>query len=86
MTAHGLYPWDVVSNRSKIKIDRMRKVLLAKFTQHEDFKQILLSTRKREIIESATVNNAVNRYWGRVNGKGQNMLGLLLMEVREMLK
>jgi hypothetical protein len=28
----------------------------------------------------------VNRLWGEVNGKGQNMLGILLMEVREQLR
>jgi len=33
-------------------------------------------------VESATVDNAVNRLWGEVNGVGKNKLGELLMEVR----
>ena len=33
-------------------------------------------------MEVATVNNAVNRLWGEVNGKGKNKLGELLMEVK----
>jgi len=28
------------------------------------------------------VNNAVNRLWGEVDGKGENMLGVMLMELR----
>jgi hypothetical protein len=36
-------------------------------------------------VESATVDNAVNRLWGEVNGIGQNKLGQLLMEVRSEL-
>lgn len=28
------------------------------------------------------MNNAVNRLWGEVNGVGQNMLGIMLMELR----
>ena len=34
------------------------------------------------MVEAATVDNAVNRLWGEVNGKGKNKLGELLMEVR----
>lgn len=85
MAAHGLYTWDVVPNWSKIKFDRMRDVLYAKFTQHEDLCQLLLSTGSSRLVESATVDNPVNRTWGEVNGKGKNMLGLLLMELRERL-
>jgi hypothetical protein len=60
----------------------MKRVLQAKFTQHEDLKQLLLSTGKARLVESATVDNAVNRLWGEVNGVGKNKLGELLMEVR----
>lgn len=28
------------------------------------------------------MNNAVNRLWGEVDGKGENMLGVMLMELR----
>lgn len=82
MAAHGLYVWDINSDWSKIKFDRMKRVLQAKFTQHEDLKQLLLSTGAARLVESATVDNAVNRLWGEVNGVGKNKLGELLMEVR----
>lgn len=86
MAAHGLYVWDVVPNWAKIKYDRMRQVLFAKFTQHEDLQELLLSTEDALIIEEGRVNNVVNRTWGQVNGKGQNMLGILLMELRHKLR
>lgn len=82
MAAHGLYVWDINSDWSKVKFDRMKRVLQAKFTQHDDLKQLLLSTGTARLVESATVDNAVNRLWGEVNGVGKNKLGELLMEVR----
>lgn len=82
MAAHGLYVWDVVPNWAQIKFDRMRAVLRAKFEQHDDLKELLLSTGEARLVEAGTVNNAVNRLWGEVDGKGQNMLGVMLMELR----
>lgn len=86
MAAHGLYSWDVVPDWAHIKYDRMRRVLRAKFFQHEDLTQLLLSTADARLVEVGTVNNAINRTWGEVNGKGQNMLGVLLMELRAELR
>lgn len=82
MAAHGLYVWDVVPNWALIKFDRMRAVLRAKFDQHDDLKELLLSTGEARLVEAGRVNNAVNRLWGEVEGKGQNMLGVMLMELR----
>jgi hypothetical protein len=82
MAAHGLYVWDVVPNWSQIKFDRMRAVLRAKFEQHADLKDLLLSTEDARLVEAGTVNNAVNRLWGEVDGKGENTLGVMLMELR----
>jgi ribA/ribD-fused uncharacterized protein len=86
MAAHGLYYWDVAPGWSKTKFDRMRGVLRAKFTQHEDLRELLLSTGDARLVESATVDNTVNRLWGEVNGKGKNMLGIMLMELRDELR
>jgi ribA/ribD-fused uncharacterized protein len=86
MAAHGLYYWDIVPGWSRTKFDRMRGVLRAKFTQHEDLRQLLLSTGGARLVESATVDNEVNRLWGEVNGAGRNMLGELLMELRAELR
>lgn len=86
MAAHGLYYWDVAPGWSTSKFDRMRAVLRAKFTQHEDLRALLLSTGDVRLVESATVDNEVNRLWGEVNGSGRNMLGTMLMELRAELR
>lgn len=86
MAAHGLYWWDIRPGWSKMKFDRMRDVLRAKFTQHDDLRELLLSTGDARLVEMATVSNEVNKTWGEVNGKGKNMLGVLLMEVRDELR
>ena len=86
MAAHGLYYWDVTPGWSTSKFDRMRGVLRAKFTQHADLRELLLSTGDARLVESTTVDNEVNRLWGEVNGVGRNMLGVLLMELRDALR
>jgi len=86
MAAHGLYTWDIVPEWSRKKFDRMRMVLKAKFTQHEDLKKLLLSTGNARLVEAGRTDNAVNRTWGEVNGKGENMLGVLLMEIRDEIR
>ena len=86
MAAHGLYTWDIAPNWSKIKFSRMKAVLIEKYSQNPDLAEILISTGDARLVESATTDNLVNRTWGEVNGKGKNMLGVLLMEVRSELK
>lgn len=87
MAAHGLYSWDVAPGWSKGKLDRMRAVLLAKFTQHPDLADLLVGTGDARLVESATTDNAINRYWGEVpGGRGHNWLGVLLMETRTLLR
>ncbi len=86
MAAHGLYYWDVAPGWSTSKFDRMRAVLRAKFTQHPDLLALLLGTGEARLVETATVDNEVNRLWGKVNGFGRNMLGELLMELRAELR
>lgn len=86
MAAHGLYSWDITENWATVKFDRMKNILRAKFTQHDDLRELLLSTGDSRLVENATVDNAVNRLWGEVNGVGQNKLGVLLMEIRTELQ
>lgn len=86
MAAHGLYYWDVAPGWSTTKFDRMRAILRAKFAQHDDLRALLLSTGDARLVESATVDNDVNRLWGEVNGIGKNMLGVMLMELRAELQ
>jgi ribA/ribD-fused uncharacterized protein len=66
-----------------VKVEMMKKALRAKFTQHKEIRSILLSTGDATIIEH-TEND---RYWGDGgDGNGQNMLGKLLMEIRDELR
>ncbi len=66
-----------------IKDDVMREALYAKFTQHPDLTEKILSTGDLKLIEQ-TRND---RYWGDGgDGTGLNMLGQLLMETRERIR
>lgn len=66
-----------------VKLDVMRAVVLAKFSQHEEPRQTLLGTGQAELIE----HTARDAFWGDGgNGAGQNWLGRILMEVRELLR
>ena len=46
-------------------------------------KSMLLNTEDSILIEG---NNHGDKFWGQVKGEGMNMLGKLLMEVRDDLK
>lgn len=65
-----------------VKLEVMRTALRAKFTQHERLRDLLLSTGDRPIVE----RRDADAFWG--DGKdrnGRNMLGRLLLELREEL-
>lgn len=64
----------------KVKIDVMKKGLIAKFSD-ENLKKKLLNTGSKILIEGNTWGDT---YWGvDINtGYGYNMLGKLLMEIR----
>ena len=71
------------SDWEDIKKDIMKKALLAKFTQHKDLRQLLLSTGDNMLIE----HTPYDKFWGDGgDGSGQNQLGMLLMEIRHDLK
>jgi N-glycosidase YbiA len=66
-----------------VKDDLMFDVVLAKFSQHQDLQEHLLSTGSQVLVEH-TANDA---YWGDGgDGAGRNMLGITLMQVREVLR
>jgi ribA/ribD-fused uncharacterized protein len=87
--AHALLPWDIAPGWSQGRYSRMRAVVEAKFRQHPDLAEILLSTGDARLVEFTTIDNPVNRRWGEVlKGKGcfgENHLGRILMEVRAVL-
>lgn len=69
------------ANWEKIKIPIMKKLLLIKFSEPRLRNQLLAISEP--IIEDNTWGDT---FWGKCKGVGKNMLGQLLMEVREELK
>lgn len=66
-----------------VKDDIMRDAVYAKFAQHHDLRQLLLDTGDAELIE----HTANDSYWGDGgDGSGSNMLGIILMEVRDAIR
>jgi N-glycosidase YbiA len=66
-----------------VKDGILRAVVLAKFEQHDDIREVLLGTGDEELIEH-TEND---RYWADGgDGSGKNMLGITLMSVRAELR
>lgn len=67
----------------EVKDDVMRKAVYAKFSQNIELKNKLLDTDSEYIVE----NTSNDYYWGcGTNGSGKNMLGIILMEIRDKLK
>ena len=68
------------SDWEDVKIDIMKYVVDLKFSQNKDLKEKLLLTDNAYLEEGNTWGDV---YWGTVNNSGQNMLGKILMELRE---
>ena len=69
--------WEAV--KDSIMLDALR----AKFTQHADAREMLLGTGDAQLVE----HTSNDRYWADGgDGSGKNMLGVLLMRVREELR
>jgi len=65
------------------KDDVMRRVVLKKFQTHTEIRDILLETGDEQLVE----DSPVDYYWGcGADGTGKNMLGIVLMEVRDQLR
>jgi ribA/ribD-fused uncharacterized protein len=65
-----------------MKIDIMLQILRTKFSDPE-LKKRLLATKPFELVEGNTWGD---RFWGQVNGVGQNWLGKCLMRLRSELE
>ncbi len=69
--------WDEVKDQA------MLDALRAKFTQHAHLRTLLLATGDNDLVE----HTANDHYWGDGgDGSGKNMLGRLLMRVRQELR
>lgn len=63
-----------------VKVLIMRDFLMLKFSSHPYLKEKLIDTGSKTLIEG---NKWGDTFWGVCNGAGNNMLGTLLMEIRE---
>lgn len=74
---YQVFDWDIR------KVPIMKRILQAKVAQHEYVERKLLATRDRELVE----NSWRDDFWGwGPNHDGQNMLGMLWMEIRAELR
>jgi ribA/ribD-fused uncharacterized protein len=62
-----------------IKVTCMREVVKAKFDQHDDLRLKLIETGAALLVEGNTWGD---KFWGRCDGMGLNVLGSILMELR----
>ena len=63
----------------EVKDQIMYEICFAKFSQHPDLMDNIVYTGKRPLEEG---NHWNDRYWGTVNGVGENKLGKILMQIR----
>ncbi len=67
----------------KVKDGVMARAVLRKFETHAELRELLLNTGEAKIVENAPHDY----YWGcGADGSGKNMLGHILMDVREQLR
>src|SRR5579872_3021812 len=75
--SHVRADWD------NVKLDVMRKAVLAKFSEDPVLKNLLLSTGDAILVEDAGANDSF--YGDGADCNGKNWLGKILMETREKL-
>ena len=66
----------------KVKVQVMKDVVYAKFSQHKELADKLISTEDAYLEEG---NDWGDRVWGTVDGAGANLLGQILMDTRKIL-
>ncbi|ELR25746.1 GTP cyclohydrolase II, putative [Acanthamoeba castellanii str. Neff] len=67
----------------QVKDDLMYECVMAKFSQHDNIRRTLLNTEDALLVE----HTSNDRYWGDGgDGSGKNMLGKILMRVRDNLR
>jgi N-glycosidase YbiA len=71
------------SDWEEVKVSTMLKLLRQKFCRKSENARLLLETLDEELVEGNTWGDT---FWGVCDGKGKNMLGRLLMHVRNELQ
>lgn len=67
----------------KCKLPMMRALVMQKFSTHASLRKMLLDTGDAELIEGNTWGDT---FWGVCDGRGENHLGKILMDVRKTLR
>lgn len=67
----------------QVKVGIIHDIIYCKFKQNLDLAKKLIDTGNIELVED---NSWGDRFWRRCNGIGRNVLGTILMQVREELK
>jgi len=71
------------SDWEAVKVSIMKRAVITKFTQHQELRELLLSTGEAKLVEHTFRDS----YWGDGgDGTGRNTLGQILMQVREELR
>ena len=65
---------------AKIRVPIMKEIVKLKFEQHPDLMEKLKATGTQEIVEG---NWWGDTFWGKCNGRGENHLGKIHMEIRD---
>lgn len=68
---------------NQVKLGIMTEIVEVKFEQNPHLMMQLIDTEDQELIEG---NVWGDTYWGVCNGKGENHLGKILMQIREQNK
>ena len=71
------------SDWEDIKLSIMKALVFFKFSAHIDLQARLLETGDEKLVEG---NWWRDTFWGVCNGKGENHLGKILMEVRDIFR
>lgn len=69
--------------RDAIKVDILSKAVQVKFTSYSNLRRLLLSTGSEELIEA---NPDDYFRWEWTDGSGKNMMGKILMDIRNKLQ
>lgn len=73
----------IIDHWDDVKDLIMKAILISKFTKNSHLREKLLDTGDKYLEETNWWND---RYWGVCNGRGDNMLGKILMEVRDQIE
>lgn len=67
----------------EMRVDVMKRLLMAKFNQHAELRNMLLATDNEPLVHSCPWGDC---FWGVCRGEGKNVMGVLLMEIREAIR